>query len=104
METIINKGLRNFLSENGRLKSIPVKKKPLIFALFYLSAKLEPNKVYSEREINDIIDDYTEFYDPATLRRELYNKRFIDRKPDGSEYWLEDKQPTLKDFGIDEDL
>jgi hypothetical protein len=38
------------------------------------------------------------FHDPATLRRELYNNRFIDRESDGRSYWLENEQPTVAEL------
>lgn len=38
------------------------------------------------------------FDDPATLRRELYDYKFLDREKDGSVYWLEYEQPTLENL------
>ncbi len=102
MEERIRKEVKNFLDENGKLKALPVKRKPLIYALYYLSTRFEPKRIYSEHEINDIINDATAFYDPALVRRELYNKRFIDRKSNGSEYWLEEQLPTFEGIDLSE--
>ena len=97
---IYKKEITNFIDENGRLKQYPVKRKRQIFVLFYLASKFEANKRYTEQEVNQILQEWHVFNDWATLRRDLYDSRFLDRKADGSEYWLEDCQPTLESFGI----
>lgn len=80
--------LKNFLNESGKLTAFPAKRKMKIYALLYLAQKFEPNRDYAEREINDILLDWHTFADPATLRRELYDYRFLDRSPDGKIYQL----------------
>lgn len=90
--------IRNYLDDNGRLKVYPSKHKYKIFALFYLAAKFERGKFYSESEINDMIDGIHTFGDRCLLRRELYNKRFFGRLNDCSKYWLENKQPVIEEL------
>ena len=80
--------LKNFLNESGKLTVFPAKRKMKIYALLYLAQKFEPGKDYAEREINDILLDWHIFADPATLRRELYDYRFLDRSLDGKIYRL----------------
>ena len=80
--------LKNFLNESGKLTVFPAKRKMKIYALLYLAQKFEPGKDYTEREINDILLDWHTFADPATLRRELYDYRFLDRSLDGKIYRL----------------
>jgi len=91
----------NFLDDKGRLKSYPAKRKRQIFALFYLATKFEADKQYTEKEVNHLLSEWHTFDDWATLRRDLYDLRFINRKPDCSVYWLEETQPTLDSLGID---
>ena len=79
--------LHHFLDEEGRLKSWPAKPKKQISALGYLAGKLEWDHSYAEQELNSLLDSWHLFGDAALLRRELYMKRFIDRKKDGSAYW-----------------
>ena len=43
-------------------------------------------KVYSEAEINTLLDEWTVFHDPATLRRELFNHFLLNRTADGRQY------------------
>lgn len=65
--------LTPFLDEEGRLISFPAKHKKKLIALWYLAGKIEANRQYTEPEINTLLNAWTLFRDPATLRRELYN-------------------------------
>ena len=87
--------LLGFLDDQGRLTGFPAKYKKKLLALQLLAEKLYPGRVYTESELNDLLDSWTTFHDPATLRRELYNNHFVDRKNDGSAYWLEPEQPDV---------
>ena len=73
--------LKPFLDENLRLTAIPAKNKKKLSALYYLAGKIEPNRDYTEPEINDILDDWTCFHDPATLRRELFTRDLWTERP-----------------------
>ena len=53
-------------------------------ALWYLAGKLEPDRRYSEAELNDLLDAWSTFHDPATLRRELYNKKLVTARNTGA--------------------
>ena len=90
--------LKNFLDDRKRLKAFPAKRKMKVYALFYLAGKFEQGKRYTEPEVNDLLDRWHTFHDPATLRRELYNGHFLNREPDGRLYWLEEKQPSMEVF------
>ena len=92
--------LRNFLDATGKLTAFPAKRKMKLYALLYLAQKIPADTDFTEREINDILLDWHTFADPATLRRELYDYRFLDRSRDGKVYRLAEKQPTAADLGI----
>ena len=92
--------LRNFLDANGKLTAFPAKRKMKIYALLYLAQKIPTDADFTEREMNDILLAWHTFADPATLRRELYDYRFLDRSRDGKVYRLAEKQPAASDFGI----
>lgn len=96
----INETLKNFLDADGKLKQLPVKRRMKLVALFFLAGKFSPDRFYTEKEVNAVLNSSCAFADPATLRRELYNNRFIGRKSDGSQYWLENPQPTPEGLGI----
>ena len=92
--------LRNFLDATGKLTAFPAKRKMKLYALLYLAQKIPADTDFTEREINDILLDWHTFADPATLRRELYDYRFLDRSQDGKVYRLAEKQPTPEDLGV----
>ena len=92
--------LRNFLDATGKLTAFPAKRKMKLYALLYLAQKIPADTDFTEQEINDILLDWHTFADPATLRRELYDYRFLDRSRDGKVYRLAEKQPTAADLGI----
>ncbi len=90
--------LAPFLDGEGRLISFPAKHKKKLTALWYLAGKIEANRQYTESEINTLLDEWTLFHDPATLRRELYNKRLLNRTTDCSSYQKADNIPTFEEF------
>lgn len=94
----IYKDIQPFLDENGRLARFPTKKRKQLTALYYLSEKFEPARDYTEKEVNEVINAWTCFKDPATLRRELFNKYLLDREADGSRYRKAETIPALPDF------
>lgn len=82
------KGLQNFLDGEGRLTKFPAKRDMQRQALVYLAGKFEQGRSYTEREVNTLLNEWHTFRDPATLRRELYDRRFLDRDPYGTAYTL----------------
>lgn len=70
--------LRNFLTADGRLKSIPAQYKKKLIVLEHLASKLEKGRKYSEKEINEFIKPYHDDY--ATIRRELIMHQFMYRE------------------------
>lgn len=93
--------LQPFLNEKGQLTALPAKNKKKLLAIWYLAAKPEPGREYTESAINDALDDWMTFRDHATLRRELYNKRLLDRTDDGARYWRADTLPEPAQFVAD---
>jgi DNA-binding HxlR family transcriptional regulator len=78
------KVLRDYM-HHGRLKQIPTRRKKLMVVLRWLAGQFEADKLYSEREVNDILAQYHEDY--ASLRRDLVESNFLRRERDGSTYW-----------------
>lgn len=93
--------LSNYLDEEGMLTLFPAKKKYKILSLMYLAGKFKPGVSYTEKEVNEIIEQNHTFGDKWLLRRELIDRGFLKRFTDGSKYWMNEKQPTLQDFGIE---
>ena len=57
----------------------------------WLSEKFSFDEIYSEKEVNEIVNQSHSFNDTTLLRRELISKKYLKRKDDGSEYWKIDK-------------
>ena len=49
--------------------------------------KFETGKFYTEKEVNEVLNNSHTFGDAALLRRELFEKKFLDRELDGRKYW-----------------
>lgn len=96
-------GLASYLDAEGRVKAWPSKrhrpKQRLI--LKYLALKFDPNLIYTEKQVNALLRQHHTFNDPALLRRELFEKQLLDRKRDGSAYWVvkEEGEKRMRDEG-----
>lgn len=84
----MEEAIKNYLDDNKRVKVYPSKRKYKLLVLEYIQSKFEHNKEYSEKEVNNIINEWTIFNDAATIRREMYVYRYINRTLDCSKYWL----------------
>ncbi len=70
--------LANFMTRDGKLKTIPAQRKKKLMILEHLVKGLEPGKKYTEKEINEYIKDFHEDY--ATIRREFIMCHFMYRE------------------------
>lgn len=75
--------LRGFLDAGGRLKVIPASRRKRGVVLRWLMQSFEPDRRYSEAEVNAAIQ--TRHEDSATLRRELVGHRMLTRE--AGIYW-----------------
>ncbi len=80
--------LRNFLDGERRFKQLPARQKMKMCAYCWLALQLDGDHTYTEPELNGAIGRRVACSAPATLRRELVDFGFTQRKPDGSAYWL----------------
>jgi len=77
------------LDERGRVADWPHKKhedQQLAIRL-YLADKFEFDREYTEKEVNDLLNEWATFGDWALLRRELFMYGLLGRYKDGSKYW-----------------
>jgi hypothetical protein len=83
-----NAVLKNYFDKNNdrKLKTIPPKEKKKIIILQHLVSFFEKSKIYSEKEVNNILKEVHEDY--ATLRRYLIEYGFMERTDNCSEYWV----------------
>ena len=75
--------LRNFLTVDGRLHTIPSKHAKLLVVLDHVAQSFEPGRTYPEREVNAIIEGFHPDY--AALRRHLVDNQFLTRED--AVYW-----------------
>lgn len=92
------KEFENFLDKEGKIETLPSKNKKKLYIYYYIAGKIPSGEKFTEREINEIINRYTSFKDPATIRRELFMRRLVNRTADGSSYWKEEDIPPVEEF------
>lgn len=71
---------------NKQLVKFPPREKQRLIVLREIASGLKAEHKYGEKELNDTLKAIYEDY--ALIRRYLIDYGFLDRKPDGSEYWL----------------
>ncbi|MEO8610511.1 MAG: DUF2087 domain-containing protein [Chloroflexota bacterium] len=82
-----NTELKNHLDSEGRLIFWPSKRTLQLVALDYLATKIGSGRVYTEKEVNALLNSWHTFGDPALLLRELHERGLLNRHNDGAEYW-----------------
>jgi biotin operon repressor len=80
-----SKVIADYSRKDGSLKTIPAQRKKLEAVLRYVVKSFEPNKRYSEKQVNEILSQYHE--DTASLRRELVGYGLMKREGGGGDYW-----------------
>jgi hypothetical protein len=75
--------LRNFMTDDGRLHTIPSKHSKLLVVLDHIAQSFEPGRQYPEQEVNVIIERFHPDY--AALRRYLVEDQFLTRED--NVYW-----------------
>lgn len=75
--------LKNFLTAEGRLRTMPVKRSKRLVVLDHVAQSFEAGRRYPESEVNAVLERIHPDY--ATLRRALVDEEFLSRK--NSVYW-----------------
>ena len=83
-----NVNIEVFLDDNDKIARLPAPNRTRIPVLRYLAGKFKEDKIYSQKEVNAIIDAWHSFGDYFILRRLLIDYRFLARTADGSKYWV----------------
>lgn len=92
------KTLQKLLNQEGQVIRWPTKPKEKTLVIEYLATKFSSHEDYSERDVNELLKRWHTFSDWALLRRELFERGFLDRDKNGSSYWRTDKKPeTLEE-------
>ena len=72
--------------KGGPLARLPKKQKQMIAVLTNLLERFEAGRTYSQDEVNRLLEAAHSDY--VTLRRYMVDYGFLNRKPDGSAYWV----------------
>ena len=75
--------LSRFLTDEGRLHTMPVKRTKRLIVLDYVAQCFEPGRTYAESEVNDALLRFHDDY--AALRRYLVDEQFLARE--ANVYW-----------------
>ena len=81
METV-----EKYLDKNGKIIVWPKRNEDKACVVEYLASKFETDKIYSEKEVNEIILLWHTFSNHTLLRRELIERKLLTRTPDCKEY------------------
>ena len=79
------KVIADYARKDGSLKTIPAQRKKLEAVLRHVVKAFEPEKRYSEKQVNKILSGFHE--DTASLRRELVGYGLMKREGGGGDYW-----------------
>ena len=72
---------------NGRLTHLPAKQKKLLVILRWMATLFQPDRLYTEPEVNAVLKGvYEEDY--VSLRRDLVDFGYLRRERGGGKYWL----------------
>ena len=77
--------LNTYMTPDGHLKEFPVQQKKMEAVLRYAVKLFEPDKRYTEKQVNEILSKMNE--DTARLRRNLVEFGLMNRQGGGGEYW-----------------
>ena len=88
LEAETQKILRTYFPQGteGPLSTFPTREKRRLILLRQIATRFEPDRIYSEKEVNKILGAV--YDDHVLLRRLLIDYKFLTRRPDGSEYRL----------------
>jgi hypothetical protein len=81
----LEKVLRDYVRPDGSLKEIPGQLKKRIIIYEHIAKHFEMGRHYTEKEVNEILKRFHP--DVVSIRRDLFDLGFINRKEDGSDYW-----------------
>jgi hypothetical protein len=88
----VEQAARHF-DADGRLVRWPAKVSHQALCLWVLWSRLAPRQVFTEAQINKLLQALHLFGDYAILRRELFGYGLVSRTKDGREYRRVERQP-----------
>ncbi len=81
--------LHRFVDREGLVTLWPRRERDREAVLDYLVNKFKRNQFYSEVEVNEVLNQWHTFQDPANMRRQLVDYGYLGRTSSGERYWRE---------------
>ena len=81
--------LHSLVDRDGLVTQWPRREKLREAVLDYLVNKFRRNHLYAEAEVNEMLNRWHTFADPANLRRQLVDYAYLGRTSSGDRYWRE---------------
>lgn len=78
--------IERFLNPDGIVHVWPKKQADKVIVLEYLATKFDNQRKYTEKEVNEVLNQWHTFQDWPLLRRELVDRGYLSRDRAGSEY------------------
>ena len=83
--TSLEKVLADYLRPDGTLIQIPSQLKKRMIVFQHIASHFEIGRHYTEKEVNELLKRFHP--DVVSIRRDLFDLGFLNRRPDGSDYW-----------------
>ncbi len=96
----MKKELRGFIGSDGKICGMPTKTKRELMVAAIVASAVQPDRAYTEKEINELILSQISFGDYCTVRRDLIDFGFMSRKENCTEYRLVTKKPNLSAYNL----
>lgn len=77
----------HYIDASGTVVRWPRKEKDRQAVMVHLASFFSPDIHFTEKEVNKILQAHHSFGDWALLRRELFERGFLDRHPEKGVYW-----------------
>jgi diamine N-acetyltransferase len=90
--------LENFLNKQGLIKAWPSKQEAKHMVLRFIGYKFETGRFYTEKEVNQLIDENHAFGDYFLLRRGIVDLGIMKRTANGARYWRGGLWPDYRGF------
>lgn len=100
-EQKMEKGIENYLDDQGRIKQWPSKMNMKYKVLEYVLTKFADDIQYTEPQVNEILKQWHTFNDYFILRRGLIDAGYLKRHVDGSQYWKSHEKVKIDESVID---
>lgn len=81
--------LHRFIDRDGLVTLWPRRERDREAVLDYVVSKLQRNHLYNEAEVNDLLNAWHTFQDPASIRRYMIDYGYLGRTSSGDRYWRE---------------